>query len=468
MSVFLRLKNRFRFGDRHLQEVARGAAVAFALKVAAAGVSFAFSVVLARVLGVDDAGLFFFALTVATVLSVVGRMGFDYSMLRSVSAKSALGDWEAVKSTYWTGMAVCAAVTGAVSASVIAGAGWLTVFGKAELAVPLAIMGWSIVPMALYSLHSQVLQGLKRVADAVTVLSLWAPLVALILTPALASGAGLGLQGAAWGYVAACVLCLGCGVWRCSAAIPGLWNARWTNEWRRMISESRAAYAVSVLQLVLNWLPVLLLGAWGMWSDVARFSAAQRTALLVSLILIAINSISAPKFAALAAQRDLATLGRVARISAGLATLAALPFLIVCLAAPRQVMLLFGKDFAGADQLLAVLAIGQFVNVAKGSVGHLLMMTGNDAAFRNNLIGCSLLAVLLNVFAIPSYGALGAAWATTVTICLQNVISSVIVQRSLGITLMFWGRRGKRPVAADRVELAAQTSRESPSGGAAA
>ena len=54
-------------------------------------------------------------------------------------------------------------------------------------------------------------------------------------------------------------------------------------------------------------------------------------------------------------------------------------------------MSLFGPEFRAGGPVLTILAAGQYVNVLTGSVGYLLMMTGNERLVRNNMAVAALL-----------------------------------------------------------------------------
>ncbi len=63
--------------DEHMQEVIRGTGVAFFFKLIAAGLSFGFNVLLARLFGAEGAGIYFLALTVVTIGITVGKFGLE-------------------------------------------------------------------------------------------------------------------------------------------------------------------------------------------------------------------------------------------------------------------------------------------------------------------------------------------------------------------------------------------------------
>ena len=53
--------------DDTLRDILRGSSIVFVLKVAGAGLAFAFNIVLARLLGAEGTGAYFLSLTVLTV-----------------------------------------------------------------------------------------------------------------------------------------------------------------------------------------------------------------------------------------------------------------------------------------------------------------------------------------------------------------------------------------------------------------
>jgi O-antigen/teichoic acid export membrane protein len=96
----------------------------------------------------------------------------------------------------------------------------------------------------------------------------------------------------------------------------------------------------------------------------------------------------------------------------------------------------FGSDFAGGGPALQFLSIGQFVNVATGSVGVLLVMSGHEKAYRNIQIVAACIVVGLSYALIPTYGAAGAAIGAAAALIVQNVLFGYSVWAKLGILLL--------------------------------
>jgi O-antigen/teichoic acid export membrane protein len=205
---------------------------------------------------------------------------------------------------------------------------------------------------------------------------------------------------------------------------------------KELLDTSIPLFGVVMLNMIISWSPMLFLGVWESNDKIGIYSAASRTAMLISFILIAVNTIAAPKFAALYQQRDFESLASVAKNATKIMVVLSVPPLLLLMLFPGNVLSLFGEQFKEGATILVILAFGQFVNVATGSVGYLLVMTGSERAMRNNQIFCAFIMVILSLFLIPTYGGLGAAIATTMILMLQNLVAAMIVKNKLNIVTL--------------------------------
>jgi O-antigen/teichoic acid export membrane protein len=422
--------------DRHMKEVVRGAVTAFTLKALGAGLSFGYNVLLARLLGAKGAGVYYLAVTVTTIASVFGRMGLDNTLLRFTAANAAGGDWDKVAGIYRIGIRIAVGASILATMLILISASWIAqgIFSEGTLADPLRLMALGILPMSLLTLHGELLKGLKRIRDAMLVQGVGLPMVGVPLLALL--GVSLGVLGAAAAYVISSfsVLLLGIILWR--RATPQIRKLCGSFDTRLLISTSLPLFWVASMNLVMNWTDIIMLGIWMDGKAVGIYGVAVRTAMLTSFILSAVNSIVAPKFAGLYAQKDYKSLSILARKSAQLMTCLAAPVLLLFVIAPSWVLGLFGPGFVSGAGALSILAIGQFVNVATGSVGYLLMMSGHEKLMRNNIIFSAALNILLNAILIPKYGISGAATATAVSLAMMNLISAGLIYWKLSISTL--------------------------------
>lgn len=426
-----------RLTDPHLREMLLGSVIGLSVKVLSAVSIFVMNMVVARTLGATEAGLFFLGFTLVTVTAAVGRLGLDQSMVRFVASSLATRTHAALHGVYrksitWVALASTAlALLGWVNADWLAG----RIFDQPGFEPVLRSMLIAIPLVALYTMQAQALQGLKQVARSMLTLTVLVPatLLLLMLAAPVHSAEALSVY-----FNIACLLTLGIGLWFWFRAAP---KAESIDSFPSTLLRRTCMplWMVAILSQVVQWSSQLMLGAWGSAEEVAFFATAQRTAMLTSFVLFAVNAIAAPKFAAIYAKGDSDGLRRLAIWSVRLMLLAAVPALLLMLLLPEWLMSFFGDEFRAASTALMILALGQFVNVATGSVGYLLSMTGHERELRNNAFISALAGVVFGLALIPGHGLLGASVATAVAVASQNLLGAYQVRKHLGFnTLAFW------------------------------
>ena len=423
--------------ETHLREILLASSFGLAIKILSAISIFAMNIVVARTLGASEAGLFFLAMTMITIFAAVSRLGLDQTLVRFIAAEQVTGDASSLhgvyrKSVKWTFLAsllltlVIAESTEFPLLDLIMLPDFSPVFKIAMFAIPL---------VALYTLLAHALQGLKNIVGSMLILNVMVPVILLLMmlwAPTKLAGT-LSLY-----YVLACLvtLLLGFIFWKQSAPETPVITSFSSS---RLYQACLPLWGVTILAQVIQWSSQIMLGIWSTAEEVAFFATAQRTAMLTSFVLFAVNAIAAPKFAAMHAQNDTEGLKKTAILSVRLMLVAAIPALAVMLLFPEWLMSFFGDEFKAAATALVILSLGQFVNIATGSVGYLLSMTGLERKVRDNMVISTTLGLILGLTLIPSFGLTGAAIATASAIASQNLLGVYQVRKYLGFnTLVFW------------------------------
>jgi O-antigen/teichoic acid export membrane protein len=76
----------------------------------------------------------------------------------------------------------------------------------------------------------------------------------------------------------------------------------------------------------------------------------------------------------------------------------------------KQILEVFGRDYAGATAILVPLSVAWMIYYAKGPVDSLLDMTGRQIVDLANVAGVLVLSLGLEMWLIPRAGAVGAGW----------------------------------------------------------
>ena len=425
-----------------MREVTRGTVLAFFLKILGAGLAFGFNVVVARHLGAEGAGIYFLALSIVMVASIIARLGLDNAMLRHVAANFAHGDYGKVKGIYSLGMRMAMVSALLVTLVIYFAAPWMAVvfFSKPELIEPLQWMALFILPFVLLNLQAESLKGLKKIGDAMLIQAIGLPLMSLLFLFLLFFSSQIeGVIGvvAAYTLAAIFVTVLGALMWSravskyaatpCPISVKVLWGS------------CKPLFVISIFgNAILPFAPLFLLGIWEDSYELGLFGAASQVALIVSMMLVVVNNVVAPKFAELYAKEDMKALENTAQKTSITITLLVSPVLLMLIFFGQPVMGVFGSEYEGGALILAILAGGQMVNLMTGSVGYLLMMSGHAAALRDLTIMSAIILILALLALIPMWGGVGAALASALSLVFLNVAAVWMVHRKLGIHATFF------------------------------
>lgn len=420
----------------HVSEILEKATVSLLVRVSGTVLNFLFQVLLGRMLGAHGVGIYFLALSITTFMALIARLGMDHNLTRIVAAEAESQNWGRVITVVRQALWVCSGAAIFGSLLLIFGANWIShfVFSKPDLVNPLQVLAITVFPVALFILYARALQGLKRTGEAMLVETVIVPLVACIFVVWLVHRFEIIGGTIAYAIGSLVALFVATMTWR-------LYSRRWnaqrdekpSNSMQALVMSSAPLLGVMLFQQLALVIPLFVLGAVKSGADVGLFYAANRTAALLGIIVVAANSIIAPKVAALHHAGEYQTLDRIIRTSAIIVTLTAAPALVVFLIIPDFVMKVFGAEFSAGDNLLRVLSVGQTINVLTGSVGLVLIMTNKFRSIFLTAMWTLIATVLLSLALIPTYGAAGAAWAVAGSLTVASVLRVVFAWRDLGI-----------------------------------
>jgi O-antigen/teichoic acid export membrane protein len=181
------------------------------------------------------------------------------------------------------------------------------------------------------------------------------------------------------------------------------------------------------------WADLWVLAAFEYGTTVDAYAAAARISQVLLLFLTSLNLVFSPFAADLHARGRRERLDELFKRSTRWALAATLPVLIVLFVAADDVLRAFSERFDAGETPLRILLAGQLLNVATGSVGFILIMTGYTGLdFLDNLVGVAIL-IGLAVALTAAFGSSGTATAAAVSVAAVNLVRLVQVRRRIGI-----------------------------------
>lgn len=423
--------------DGHMQEVLKGAFSALMIRVLGTLIGFIVSVLVARQLGAEGSGVYYLALSVATIAGTLGRVGFDNTVVRFIAAHSSMNEWNDVRYTYRVAVVTTSVASLLLATVLFFSADWLAtiVFSKPFVRDALQLSAVAVLPLALSMIHADSLRGLKNIAASQWIKTVLISLGTLaLLFPFVRLW---GATGAVAAYLASVVLTAVVAGWLWHRAlgtrgISALVDATGSLTKGKIFSSSLPLFSVALLGLVIQQAGTISLGIWGTVDEVGIFNVANRLAALLLFPLMAMISILTPKFAAMHRQNNVQGLTRLARSSSRVLTCFAVPVSLGVALSSRFILSLFGQEFSEGYIVLNILLVGVVVNASTGAVAELLMMSGHEKVVSLGLALSALLTILLCLILVPFHGDVGAAIAMASGTSLQNLFMMVQVKHKLG------------------------------------
>lgn len=409
----------------------------FVIRAINTGLSFVATVLLARLLGAENYGVFSFALALVTLLIIPAQFGLPTLIVRETASGMALDHPELVKGVWrWSGWLV-----GGLSLAIALFAGpVLYMWRTGESSIQGLTLAWALALIPLISLgnlRGAALRGLKKiVAGQLPEYVIRPGLFTLLLIGAIIlTSHELSAPLAMVFRVLSSLIAFVIGAWMLKRNTPSIVSqARPTYMGRIWFVSSLMFALIASFHVIYNQVSTLILGLFESPDQVGIYRVAVQVAMLASFGLQAVNIVVAPRFADLHAQGKIIRLQHLVTSTARIILVFNLVLTAIFILIGRPFFILvFGPDFAASYFPLVILLVGQMVNSATGSVGLLLNMTGHERETARGMAVAAAINVTVNLLLIPMWGIQGAAIATSISMVAWNILLWWAVRQHLGI-----------------------------------
>lgn len=425
-----------------------GAAATLIARTLGLAVGLALHTLLARLLAPHEYGVYLYGSGWLLLAAFFSQLGYTNVLVRFVATAHGERAWPSLRGVVLEAHRVVALVA---SAATLAVAGVLSLSSlaiSAELEAVLWI-GLPIIPLtALLALCTSVLQGILRPVLSTVPDQLIRPLLLGIgvLAFFLFRGDSPDARTTMGVAVGSTALALAIGWLLIHRHHPmdsaiGATDRSASSEWR---SVALGTLLLASMNQVSTRADAIMIGAFLTPTDVALYGVASRLSVLLAFPMQALSAFIAPSVADLFASKRMAELQARLRLAAsGIFALALPASAILVFFGDRIIGLLFGAEFAAADQALRWLVVGQLIQTLAGSVTLLMTMTGHQRTAARIAAGSALINLVLNAALIPRFGIQGAAFATTTSLTITSLGMLIYVNRVLGLdpTIFAWLRR---------------------------
>lgn len=432
-------------GDDPYNRAQRMALVAFAIRVASAAIAFVSQIVLARLMGEFEYGIFVFVWALVVILGDLSCLGFHTTVIRFLPEYEGRGAYPEIR-----GLTSAARIFAMLfsTALMITGLCGLWLFAD-------SIHGYHVVPLYL-GLICMPMIALGDVLEGTARAHSWA-LVALsptyIVRPLLILAFMLAAITLDAPHTALTAMVAALAATYLTTVVQFFNIVRRLG--RRYVAGPRKVefslwlkaalplFLVEGFSFLLTNSDVIVVGLFLDPQSVAIYFAAAKTMALVHFVFFSVKAAAAPRFSALFSSGDRAALARFAGETVRWSFWPSLAVGLGVLALGHFLLSLFGPAFTAGYGLMAILFAGILAKALVGPGEVLLTMSGEQTLCVFVYAAALAANIAFNVTLIPLFGLTGAAVATAGAMMVEAALLHIAVRRKLAIVLFAFAGPGK-------------------------
>lgn len=412
----------------------RGALVSITVRIAAAFVGLGLQILLARLMALEDYGVYVILWTWVSVVGQTGVLGFYDSAARFIPRYGRREKQAHLAGFLATGFKAVIAGSGVIAALALVFLVVLPGLVDEAFLLPLAVLALGFPVLSLETYLTGVFRGFGWYALSTIPGFIFRP-VLIMLGVGIARLTGLPLDAVTVLVIVvlASVIVLAAQALLLRARLPKREMPVTSHERRRfwLLASVLMMPAMTAEELFV-WIDVLILGFLVSPDQASLYFAAQRSLSLAAFVQYGFMLVAARGFSLSLASADRTGLqARITR-STNATFWLTIPSVALTLVAGYPLLHLFGEAFVQAYPCLVLLGLAYVIRAATGQVAELLVVQGR---YRLSLVIVSIsvfACVLLMLLLVPLWGITGAAAAMVLVQMLRLVVVTALVHRHTG------------------------------------
>ncbi len=399
------------------------------------GLNFIAQIVLSKLLGLKDFGLFTYGTSLLGFLNGICLGGFSHTTVRYIALARAQERPADIQRVMRLGLLVSGTLSLLMSTILL---GWREVLAKHWLDQPeiAHVLPWLAVMLPVLTLLAWLgfaLRAFRQVAGEALLRNVVPPAGLLLFIAALTLVTGMNVRWALAASLMGNALAVLFGWLKLRPHVPKACFSTATVSTRELLRYARRVWLSRFSGLVLNQADRLMLGTLSTLSQVGIYHAAFRIADFQTLAMGSFVPMFSTVIAEAHGRGDQLAIINYYRMVVRWSLLVTLPICLACWVFAEPILRLFGEEFAAGVPVLRLIALAALVDAGVGPAGQFLQMMGREKWEMRFLFGAAVAAVSFNALFIPHYGALGAALGSGLAIVGLNLSRLIALRRVLGV-----------------------------------
>lgn len=408
-----------------------GSAFLFAVRLGGAGIGFLTQVLLARMLGSHELGIFYSATSLAAVAGFVTSRGYSQIAYRFSARYRAEGRSRLFQA--FVSRAAHDALTASTgAAAIVVLCSFLAPGMEQSDRIVWALAGALIVPSAMLVLYTNLAGAIRMFGWCYVPEGIFKPLAFMILVGALWFVEDAPTGSEVMLLFSVVIVAVAIAVVRAlqphlpELQNPGRPERRLAQRWR---AEAQPLVLLSLYTNTFADVAILFATPFLSQSDLAVFGVCLKLSLLIGYFVQIAQQMAIPDLADARQRGDAEGMRRAAKRSVLLPLAMTLGAVAGCVVLGREALAVFGPEFAPASGVLLIMVLSQLGRAAAGPSAHLLTLTGAQRVNATLCVGALVVLAAATALLAPVYGPAGAAWAVSASYVGWLIATAIVLER---------------------------------------
>jgi O-antigen/teichoic acid export membrane protein len=413
-----------------LGPIAKGGMLNFVGLLVATISAFIFQFILGRALSPGEVGIFNLGLTISSLVGLVMLVGLDRGVVRFIAHYLSVNDRERELGTVTSSFRILLLIM-----AIITPIAWFLsddlaniIFQKPELTPVLRVFTLTLPFIAFTRWSMGVFLGYKRVKPIVFIEQIMAPVLRIVGALLIIITISKTAASISFSYLFSAIIgfCFSAAaIWLYMNTRKGVYRP--ASVYRELLLFSWPLLFAGLLNRTNTYTETLVLGGFSSSEQVGLYTICLKISIILTIFFEALNGIWAPFITEMFARSDMNKLANQFKTATYWAFSLTLPFALLMFLEAPTVLAIFGPEYVPGASILRILVISQVIYVVGGMSALVLIMTGYSQLNLIDLVLTVILSLFLDFMIIPSYGAIGAAIASTLAIGFVTVLRSTQV-----------------------------------------
>jgi len=388
-------------------------------------VGFFFKIYIARHLGAEGLGIYSLGVSLVTIASVFMTLGLGNGLVRFVSKYSAEKNYIQLHTYLHSTFKINLLSISVFSSLLLFFPDFIAsrILKTPEITPYLSYFAILMIVNSFIALFDQIIRGFKEVKKS-SVIGNFIRLPFKVLIAIVFITYGFQLNGYLIAEILAALLTLVLFVFLIKRMLPEQIRPLWKNNETDLKKEEKEFgfnfLIVNMMGIIQSEGDKIILAIFFSTTELGIYSIVLTFIAFVPVVLKSVIAILGPFISEKHSLGNDEEMERLFKKTSYFTFLISFSLIFVLAYAGKPLLSIFGEEFLIGYLPMLIMLIGNFFNVATGSVGTFLVMTGNEKLVRNVSVLNFIISIALYWFLIPVIGIYGAALTKTVTLIIIN------------------------------------------------